>query len=293
MPTRTEYINYVHSTIGPKGVGRAENDVPDNEWYYRRRVSGSNFSWCLVKECHDMDHFGILTLNGGKAAYVPNMPAIAKKCGAKVWHKPERNSKAYQPGNRIGFDFNHSDRGNFTDAEHTGTFWKERDASTFWSIDGNTGDDEVAARVRYYSDVLFVVETLGLDGDNAKDDDVPDYVSLSTKEPVNLEVGKEVFVKWDVEVSDKAKRHNDAGTEGIFVAGKNGSVYLANVYEFTGPATWELCEMRKDDGEWVQHDHSYTGGVDVMDAGNHLWLKLHPTGTGVCNVSVKCAIWDR
>jgi hypothetical protein len=30
-----------------------------------------------------------------------------------------------------------------------------------------------------------------------------------------------------------------------------------------------------------------------MDAGNHLWLKLHPVGTGVVHVSVKCAIWDR
>lgn len=292
MPTRTEYINYVHSTIGHKGVGRAENDVPDNEWYYGHRVSGEKYSWCLVKECHDMDHFGILTKNGGKAAYVPNMPAIARRVNAQVWKKPKRGSKAYQPGNRIGFDFNHSDRGEGTDAEHTGTFWKERDASTFWSIDGNTGDDEVAPRVRYYSDVLFVVETLGLDGDTVKDDDVPDYVSLTTKEPVKLEVGKEVYVNFDVEVSDQAKRHTGEGP-GILVAGKNGSLYLVNIVEFTGPATWELCEMRKDGDNWTQHDHSYTGGIDVLDAGNHLWLKLHPTGTGECKVSVKCAIWDR
>lgn len=285
MPTRTEYINYVHSTIGPKGVGRAENDVPDNEWYYRRRVSGSKYSWCLVKECHDMDHFGILTLNGGKAAYCPNMPGIARRVGAKVWVRPKRGSKAYEPGNRIGFDFNKSG-----EAEHTGTYWKPRDNSTYWSIDANTGDDEVAPRIRFYSDTLFVVETLGLDG-NAKDDDVPDYVSLTTKEPIKLEMGKESYVHFDVEVSDKNKRHTGEGP-GIFVAGKAGSLYLVNMIEFTGPATWELCEMHKEGDTWKQHDHSYTGGIDLMDAGNHLWLKVHPTGTGEGKVSIKCAIWD-
>src|ERR1700742_1372043 len=190
MPTRQQYINYVLSTRGPKGVGRAENDVPDNEWYYGHRVSGSKYAWCLVKECHDMDHFNILALNGGKAAYVPNMPGIAKRVGAKVWVRPKRGSAAYKPGNRIGFDFNKSG-----EAEHTGTFWKERDSSTFYSVDGNTGDDDVDDRIRYYSDVLFVVETLGLDGDNVKDEDVPDYVSLTAT--VDLEVGKETYVEWD------------------------------------------------------------------------------------------------
>jgi hypothetical protein len=175
MPTRTEYINYVHSTCGPKRRRGRENDVHDNEWYYGHVVWGENYSWCLVKECHDMNHFGILALNGGKAAYVPNMPGIARRVGAKVWIKPKRGSEAYQPGNRIGFDFNHSDRGSGTDAEHTGTYWKPRDASTFYSIDGNTGVDEVAVRIRYYRDVLFVVETLGLTGgsDTQEDDMQP------------------------------------------------------------------------------------------------------------------------
>lgn len=172
MTTRTEYINYVHSTCGHKRRRGRENDVADNEWYYGRVVWGENYSWCLVKECHDMNHFGILALNGGKAAYVPNMPAIARRVGAKVWTKPKRGSEAYQPGNRIGFDFNHSDRGSGTDAEHTGTYWKPRDASTFYSIDGNTGVDEVAVRIRYYRDVLFVVETLGLTGGSDQEDDV-------------------------------------------------------------------------------------------------------------------------
>lgn len=288
MPTRTEYIDYVHSTIGHKQRNGRENDVADNEWYYGYEVWGLDYSWCLVKECRDMDHFGILALNGGKAAYVPNMPGIARRVGAMVWKKPKRGSKAYQPGNRIGFDFNKSG-----EAEHTGTYWKPRDNSTFWSIDGNTGNDEVAARVRYYSDVLFVVETLGLDGDTVKDDDVPDYVSLSVKEPIAVEMGKETFVKWDLVVSNKSGRFGEPGDNAIFVAGKNGSVYTANVYDVSGPATWELCEMVKDGDSWTQHDHSLSGGVDLADGGSHLWLKLHPTGTGDVKVSIKCAVWDR
>lgn len=293
MPTRTQYINYVHSRIGHYGVGRAENDVDQNRKYYGRRVSGPDYAWCLVEEWVCMDHFGIATRNGGKAAYVPNMPGIAHRVGAKVWSRPKRGSAAYQPGNRIGFDFNKTG-----EAEHTGTFWKVRDSSTFYSIDGNTGDDEVAERIRRYSDVLFVVETLGLDGPAMPGEkgkaDVPDYVSLTTKTSITVKPDQQFFVQFDKEITDKAKRSADTKpTPGIFTAGKNGSVYACNV-DFAGPAVWELCEMRKDsDGSWKQHDHNVSGNVDLMDADGHLWLRVTPHAAGEVTVTVKCAIWDR
>jgi len=289
MPTRTEYVSYAHSRVGHWGVNRDENDVNQNRWFYGRPVSGDNYAWCLVEECYVMNHFGILALNGGKAAYVPNMPEIAKRVGAKVWNKPRRGSKAYEPGNRIGFDFNRSG-----EAEHTGTFWKGRDSSTFYSIDGNTGDDEVATRIRRYADVLFVVETLGLDGDTIeKSNDVPDYVSLTTEKSITVEPDKEQFVQFDKEISDKSKRSgDDKPTPGIFTAGKNGSVYTCNV-DVSGPVLWELCEMRKVDGKWEQQGKNTTGDVDLMDADGHLWLKITPHAHGEITVTVKCAIWDR
>lgn len=291
MPTRSEYIDYVLSRRGFKRRHGRENDVDCNEWFYDHEVWGLNYAWCLVEECYCMNHFDILALNGGKASYVPNMPAIAKRVGAKVWNRPKRGSDAYKPGNRIGFDFNDSG-----EAEHTGTFWKGRDTQSFWSVDGNTGTDQVLAKVRYYSDVLFVVETLGLDGDTPEkkgNDDVPDYVSLTTKTGIAVKPDQEFYVKFDKEVSDTAKRHSDAGTEGIFVAGKNGSLYTCQV-TLNGPATWELCEMQKDkDGEWHQHDHNSTGGIDLADAGSHLWLKVTPHQEGEVTVGVKAAIWDR
>lgn len=161
MTTRTEYVNYMHSFVGyyGAGAGHAENDTPFNRWFYGHTVSGENWAWCEVFECYVENHFDILKLNGGKSAYVPNMPDIAKKCGAKVWKKPRHGSAAFKPGNKVGYDFNRSG-----EAEHTGTFWKGIDSTKFYSIDANTGNDQVAVRTRYYSDVLFVVETLGLDG---------------------------------------------------------------------------------------------------------------------------------
>jgi len=290
MPTRDQYMDYVLSTRGSKRRRGHENDVAYNEWYYQQVVWGERYAWCLVKECHDMHHFGILELNGGKIAGCPQMPETARKCGAKVWSRPKRGSKAYTKGNRIGFDFNRTG-----EAEHTGTFWKERDNTSFWSVDGNTGQDQVLAKIRYYADVLFVVETLGLDGDTPTEEgnDVPDYVSLTTKKPVPVHVGEEVFVQFDREVSDQQKRSSDnKPTPGLFTAGKNGSVYIASV-QVTGPATWELCEMKKDGEDWVQADR-FSGGVDLMEAGNHLWLKLHPTGDGEVRIDLaKVAIWDR
>lgn len=291
MPTREEYIDYALSLCGPygAGAGHAENDTPFNLKFYGHRVSGSNWAWCRVYEWFVDDHFGIAVLNGGKTASCPASVEIGKKAGAKTWHKPKRGSKAYTPCNKILYDFNKTG-----ESEHTGIFWKPRDSTTFWAVEGNTGNDQVAKRIRRYSDVLDVVETLGLDGTTTKgSDDVPDYVSLTTEKSMTVEPDKEFFVKFDKEISDKAKRHNDAGTEGIFVAGKNGSVYTCQVI-LNGPATWSLCEMQKEnDGSWSQHDHNDTGEIDLADAGSHVWLKVTPHQHGDVTVVVKCAVWDR
>lgn len=295
-------MNHLYSRIGyyGAGAGHAENDVPANTWYYGHHVSGLNYAWCLADECYEMNHFNILAKNGGKAAYVPNMPSIARRVGAKVWSRPKRGSAAYEAANRVGFDFNHSG-----DAEHTGTFWKPRDSSTFWSIDGNTGNDQIAPRIRRYADVLFVVETLGFDNATKPPtkppvtppskglDEVPGYVSLGVSKPfpVTLAEGATV-VKFDQELDDKGNRHQDkAAAPGILVGAKNGTLYQCHV-TVTGPATWTLVEANPDD-KYSIHDTNPDGGPDVCDPKMHLWLRVHPHGDGVVDASVKAFYWDR
>jgi hypothetical protein len=288
MPTREQYITYVHGTIGHKRRRGRENDVADNEWFYGHVVYGQDYSWCLVKECRDMDHFGILTLNGGKAAYVPNMPGIARRVGAKVWTRPKRGSAAYRPGNRIGFDFNKTN-----EAEHTGTFWKTRDSTSFWSIDGNTGTDEVAARIRYYSDVLFVIETLGLDGATDQGEDMPEYVSLSRKAAQQFTAGKAEHMVFDVENSDKGKAHADGSFPGVLSGGKNGTLFTAEV-NVTGPAgTYTLIEVDPKK-KYATHKSSYAHipigtphtFVRVCDAGMHLYVQVMPEADGKVDADV-------
>lgn len=293
MPTRSKYIDYALSLVGYYGAGAGgrENDVPFNTKYYGKHVSGSNWSWCRVFEWFVDDHFGLAALNGGKSAYVP---ANVHGKDAKVWHKPRHGSDAFKTGNKVNFDFNRTG-----EAEHTGFFWKPRDSKSFWTVEGNTGNDQVAKRIRYYADVLDVLETLGLDDSSSskpptkKGNDVPDYVSLTTEKGISVQPDKEFFVKFNKELSDKAGRHSDAGTEGICVGGKNGSVYTCQV-EFNGPGTWALCEMAKDkDGNWQEQQRNTTGGIDLLNSDSHLWLKVTPHSAGEVTVTVKTAIWDR
>ncbi len=287
-PTREQYMAYVLSLVGyyGAGAGLAENDTPFNTKYYGRRVSGPRYSWCRVGQWFVDDHFGMAEENGGKSAYVP---ANVRGKNAKIWHRPKHGSPAYEPGNKVNFDFNDTN-----EAEHTEFYWKARNTTSFWTVGFNTGNDQVAKRIRYFKDVLDVMETVGFASSgtsgSGKGDEVPDYVSLGTRKPVPVKMGEVAIVNLDLVISDKEKRHTGEGP-GIFVAGKNGSVYVATV-TVEGPATFELCEMRKEGDEWKQHDHSY-GGLDLADAGSHLWLKLHPVGDGVVTVGVKCAVWDR
>lgn len=121
---------------------------------------------------------------------------------------------------------------------------------------------------------------------------MPGYVSLGLNAPMPVEVGKSVVVKFDRELSDDGKRHQDkTAAPGILIGGAKGTLYDAHV-EVDGPATWDLIETNPDD-KYSVHDTNHTGGPDVCDPKMHLWLRLHPTGTGTVNVHTKCLYWDR
>lgn len=296
--TRPEYVDWLKSKQGGYGPakGKKNNDNEFNLEFWGREVSGDDYAWCVVIQWAAMRHFGIDELNGGRNASVPNMPAVAEKCGAKVWHLPKRGAKGpWQPGNRVGYDLNGNGGG-----DHTGTYVGPRDETSFWSFDGNTStarwSDAAALKIRYYKDVLFVVELLGVDSKTSTStkgmDDVPGYVSLGLKKPMPIKMGETKRVDFDLEASDQGKRHKDKdAAPGILVGGKKGTLYVVQV-EVRGPATWTLVETNPDD-DYSVHDTNRNGGPDLCDPNMHLWLHVHPTGDGEVDAKVKCFYWDR
>jgi hypothetical protein len=301
MPTRTEYVKYLRSLEGGYGPARGlrNNDNQFNTWYYGRRVSGDDYAWCAVTECYVENHFDILTVNGGKVAYVPNMVAVAKKAGAKVWHKPrmvpEQGTSWAKPGNKITFDFNRTN-----EAEHTGTFVRRLSATRILTSEGNTStsrySDALTPKERDVADVLDVIELLGVDGDSPQEDDMPSYVSLGQKKPQQVKKGETVRAIFDTEYSDRDKAHADGPHPGIIRAGKNGTQFVIEVdVAGSGGGDYRLVETdpAKDYAVTKTYSVNKPTYVGLCDAGKHLYVELHPAADGDANVAVKAQYWHR
>lgn len=221
MPTRTEYVRYMRSLEGGYGPARGlrNNDNPFNTWYYGRRVSGNAYAWCSVGECYVENHFGILALNGGKVAYVPNIVAVARKAGARVWHKPShvpaQGTSWAQPGNKITYDFNRSG-----EAEHTGTFVARINDREFYASEANTEtsqySDAWALRRRNVADVLDVVELLGVDSPTPTEDVLKTVVDLGASAPQTVKAGERYSLAFELEYADPSKIHTDADKNGRY-----------------------------------------------------------------------------
>lgn len=144
-PTGEQLIAYA-MTLRGTARGRVRENVNDfTQWYYGDNTAAS---WCLIFVCYCLNHFGALGLVGGKIAYVPNLKS---RVGSK-WHT---DRKMIAEGDPVTFDFNHSG-----EPEHVGFFvrWLDSGQTTFESIEGNTGDDEVATRTRRWNDVYGFVQ---------------------------------------------------------------------------------------------------------------------------------------
>jgi Putative peptidoglycan binding domain len=144
-PTGDQLVSYAMTFRG-RAKGRVRENVNDfTQWYYGDNTAAS---WCMIFVCYCLNHFGALGLLGGKIAYVPSLKA---RVGSK-WH----TSKAsIAKGDPVTFDFNRTG-----EPEHVGIFvkWLDSGHTTFQSVEGNTGDDEVATRTRYWSDVYGFVK---------------------------------------------------------------------------------------------------------------------------------------
>jgi hypothetical protein len=170
MPTRAEYVRYLRSLEGGYGPARGlrNNDNQFNTWYYGRRVSGDAYAWCFVTECYAQNHFGILALNGGKAAYCPNAKSRAERAGARVVTHPT-STTGMQPGDTVYYDFNRSG-----EPEHTGTFVSRISSTEFYATEGNTStsqySDALALKRRSVRDVLWHIKLLGVDVNDTEED---------------------------------------------------------------------------------------------------------------------------
>jgi hypothetical protein len=219
-PTRKQYVDYMGTLKGAYGPGRglSNNDNPFNTWYYGRRVSGNNYAWCAVTECYVENHFNILTINGGKVAYVPNMVSVAHRAGAKVWHKPgsvpKQGTSWAKPGNKLCYDFNHTG-----EAEHTGTFIKRLSSTTFLAREGNTasgkGSDVLDDKIRSVHDVLDCIELLGV-ADVATttptEEVLKTLLDLGAEQSQTIKAGKRGSLGYELEYTggDPSKIHSDA-----------------------------------------------------------------------------------
>jgi hypothetical protein len=304
MTTRAEYVRYLRSLEGGYGParGRSNNGNQFNDWYYGRRVSGDNYAWCFVTICYVQNHFGTLTENGGKAAYVPNAKARAQKAGAKVATHPG-STRAMKPGDQLCFDFNRSG-----EPEHTGTFVKAISSTEFYSTEGNTStstySDALALKRRSVRDVLWHIELLGVDGaatsTSTEDEDMPDYVSLSTKKPQAVKAGQAANVVFDTENSDKGKAHADGAFPGILSGGKNGTLFNLEVKTTGSAGTFTLIEVdpakkyAQHKSDYAVHpvgeSHTYVG---LCDPGMHLYVQFSPSADGAASAVAKGLYWHR
>lgn len=222
-PTGSQLVSYAMTQRGtPKGKVR-ENVNDYTQWYYGDNTAAS---WCLIFICYCLNHFGALSLLGGKIAYVPD---LKKRAGSK-WHT---DRKLIERGDPVTYDFNRSG-----EPEHVGIFvkWLNSSHTQFESIEGNTGNDVVATRTRNWSDVYGFVKP----GLAASDPGTYPGVIYEYREGRPLQTGS--HVTW---IQQRLGTHGHAVT----VDGEYGSDTAAAVKAFqkdaditqdgeVGPATW-------------------------------------------------------
>lgn len=109
------------------------------------------------------------------------------------------------------------------------------------------------------------------------EDDVPEYVSLSTKQPVKLKTGEPVSVVWD-KIFDGEKK------DGIIPA----APALA-IVEVSCSVPFQLYAQDQDDKERDLGGNNTA--VVSLYAGDRLYMRLKPTADGETTPYVKAAYW--
>lgn len=112
------------------------------------------------------------------------------------------------------------------------------------------------------------------------EDDVPEYVSLTTTAPIKVQKGKPITVTWD-----KVIEGTHRPGEGIIPA----DPALATV-EISSSVPHQL--YGKTSGQKTEHDlGSHDTAVAKLGKGEYLYLRLLPTADGEVTPYVKAAYW--
>lgn len=145
-------------------------------------------------------------------------------------------------------------------------------------VSGVSGDCDVNA----YRGTVAQLHALAIGGAPSPDpeDDVPEYVSLSTKKPITVKKGQAVTVTWDKVI------------EGVHREGK-GIVpvdpALAN-FEITCAVPHQL--YGKKSSEKDEHDlGTNNAGVVKLGKGEYLYMRLNPIADGTVTPYIKATYW--
>ena len=145
-PTGDQLVAFAMTQRGRAKGYKRENVNAYTTWYYGDNTAAS---WCLIFVCYCLNHFGALGLLGGKIAYVPSLKGRVRR---QVAHLQSADPQG-RPGHvRLQPDRLARARRDLHQVART------RAKTRFQSIEGNTGDDLVATRTRYWSDVFGYVK---------------------------------------------------------------------------------------------------------------------------------------
>ena len=165
MATAKDIIKILEKEVGVVEKPKNSNKVKYNTEYYGREVSGSAYPWCcafvwwVFKQAKASELF----YGGQKTAYCPTL---------RSYHKKQRVTKDYKPGDIIFFNFSGG-----TVAKHVGVCVDYNKAKgTITTIDGNTGTDNEAngGCVMYRTRALkYVLDGFRPDYEVNEDDETP------------------------------------------------------------------------------------------------------------------------
>ncbi|MGH3375970.1 MAG: CHAP domain-containing protein [Actinoallomurus sp.] len=179
------------------------------------------------------------------------------------------------------------------DIEHVGIVEHLYSDGTVATVECNIGD---LCR-REHRDGTYVVGYGRPPYTAQQEDDMPDYVSLGMMAPQKFTAGVAGHAVFTDEYSDKSKLHADGPYPGILSGGKNGAMFNIEV-DASGAGSMRLIEV--DPAKQYAISKTYPlrplgveTFVGLCDANQHLYVEVHPSADGPCNVAVKALRWAR
>lgn len=276
-------------------------------WYRKRNGAAfsGNWSWCdaFVTYCAVQSGNYQAVCHGRDYALTT---AHARRFqAAGEWHAGTRsNVNRCQPGDVVFFDWGGSD--SVDNIDHVGIVEKPLGGGNVQTIEGNTSD-RCLRRERSYAVIAGYgrpkyAGAAGTPPSPGTAAGRPLYVSLGMRNPQHVTAGRSVNAVFDKEYSDDAKLHADGAHPGILTGGAHGASFVLEVDLGGFAGSWRLVETDPRKAYAVSKtyplhwaDGSVTTAVHagLCDAGQHLYVELHPAADGDARGAVKAHVWRR